>query len=123
MSDLIDRQQAIDALDEIEAEVADGYGYQYAKWREYFVEMPSAQPEIIRCKDCKYWTKQEDSLQGRCALLGIYPTGGWFCANADVRGEKENENNIQRIVHNNRSNGRGDQEFAESVRGIFKCSK
>ena len=45
MSDTISRQDAIDALDEIEAEVADGYGYQYAKWREYFVEMPSAQPE------------------------------------------------------------------------------
>ena len=45
MDDLISRQAAIDALDEIEAEVADGYGYQYAKWREYFVEMPSAQPE------------------------------------------------------------------------------
>ena len=54
MDDLISRQAAIDALDEIEAEVADGYGYQYAKWREYFVEMPSAQPEIIRCKDCKH---------------------------------------------------------------------
>ena len=55
MSDLISRQAAIDALDEIEAEVADGYGYQYAKWREYFVEMPSAQPEIIRCKDCNWY--------------------------------------------------------------------
>ena len=55
MQDLISRQAAIDALDEIEAEVADGYGYQYAKWREYFVEMPSAQPEIIRCKDCIYY--------------------------------------------------------------------
>ena len=40
MSDLIDRQAAIDALDEIEAEVADGYGYQYAKWREYFCDLP-----------------------------------------------------------------------------------
>ena len=53
-SDTISRQAAIDALDEIEAEVADGYGYQYAKWREYFVEMPSAQPDIIRCRNCKF---------------------------------------------------------------------
>lgn len=45
--DLIERQKAIDALDEIEAEVADGYGYQYAKWREYFAEMPSAEPEPL----------------------------------------------------------------------------
>ena len=49
--DLIERQKAIDALDEIEAEVADGYGYQYAKWREYFVEMPSAQPEPLTDKE------------------------------------------------------------------------
>ena len=47
MDDLISRQAAIDALDEIEAEVADGYGYQYAKWREYFVELPPAQPEQL----------------------------------------------------------------------------
>ena len=53
-SDTISRQAAIEALDEIEAEVADGYGYQYAKWREYFVEMQSAQPDIIRCRNCKF---------------------------------------------------------------------
>jgi len=45
MSDTIDRQVAIDALDTIESEVADGYGYQYEKWRKYFCELPSAQPE------------------------------------------------------------------------------
>ena len=37
--------------------------------------------EIVRCKDCEWWTKQEDSAQGRCALLGIYPTGAWYCGN------------------------------------------
>jgi len=45
MNDLISRQAAIDALDEIESEVADGYGYQYEKWRKYFCGLPSAQPE------------------------------------------------------------------------------
>lgn len=43
--------------------------------------------EIIYCKDCKYWEKQQDSAQGKCWRLGIYPTGKWFCANA-VREEK-----------------------------------
>gem|GEM_PF-3385243 len=54
MDDLISRQAAIDALDEIESEVADGYGYQYEKWRKYFCELPSAQPEIkpIEYRDC-----------------------------------------------------------------------
>ena len=44
--------------------------------------LPSAHPELITCKDCYWWTKQEDSLQGRCDLMGIYPTGGWYCGNA-----------------------------------------
>lgn len=46
------------------------------------------QPEVIRCKDCDWWTKQPDSAQGRCALLGMYPTGAWYCANARKRGGK-----------------------------------
>ena len=36
---------------------------------------------VIFCKDCEWWGKQVDSAQGRCMRLGIYPTGGWFCAN------------------------------------------
>ena len=36
---------------------------------------------VVTCSDCKWWTKQESSLQGRCELLQMYPTGAWFCAN------------------------------------------
>ena len=36
---------------------------------------------VVTCSDCKWWTKQEASLQGRCELLKMYPTGTWFCAN------------------------------------------
>ena len=52
---------------------------------EVISKLPSAQSEIVRCKDCDWWTKQEDSLQGRCALLQMYPTGGWSCGNARRR--------------------------------------
>lgn len=38
---------------------------------------------VVRCKYCEYWTKQVDSLQGRCALGGHYPTGNWYCANGE----------------------------------------
>ena len=48
MSDLIDRQAALDALDEIEAEVADGFGFEYEKWRKYFCDLPPAQPKRIK---------------------------------------------------------------------------
>jgi hypothetical protein len=40
MSDLISRQAAIDAIDEISREVDDGDGFDYAKWRQYFCELP-----------------------------------------------------------------------------------
>lgn len=43
------------------------------------------QPEIIRCKDCDWWTKQEGSVQGRCELMQMYPAGGWYCGNARRR--------------------------------------
>ena len=43
--DTVSRAAAVDALDEIESEIANGYGYQYPKWRKYFCELPSAQPE------------------------------------------------------------------------------
>ena len=47
--------------------------------------LPAVQPEIIRCKDCDWWTKQEDSVQGRCELMQMYPAGGWYCGNARRR--------------------------------------
>ena len=47
--------------------------------------MPSATPEIIRCKDCEWWEKQKDSAQGRCDLMRMNPTGGWYCGNAQRR--------------------------------------
>lgn len=37
--------------------------------------------EVVQCINCKWWTKQKASAQGRCALSGGYPTGGWYCAN------------------------------------------
>lgn len=39
--------------------------------------------EVVRCKDCKWWVKLADSLQGQCGLLGHYPTGYWYCANGE----------------------------------------
>ena len=46
------------------------------------------QPDIIRCKDCEFWTKQKNSIQGRCALHKMYPSGNWYCGTARRRGER-----------------------------------
>jgi len=66
MKDLIERQAAIDALDgEIEitgrtnAEAVKGY---VRLVRDRLERLPSAQPEIIRCKECKHYE------------------GGWYCS-------------------------------------------
>lgn len=70
MSDLIDRQAAMDALarifdqcEEIEAHLPKGdpdiTGYKmypdYMIVWEYLHQLPSAEPEVVRCKDCKYY--------------------------------------------------------------------
>ena len=72
MDDLISRQAAIDALRYAQhrftvADEAGGMGT--VKWSEdviYFAaaervlsELPSAQPEITRCKDCEHWTNDD----------------------------------------------------------------
>lgn len=43
---------------------------------------------VVTCGECKWWTKQEMSLQGRCDLMQMYPTGAWFCANGRRDDEK-----------------------------------
>ena len=86
MDELISRQQAIDAMAELQGRAstkAELKGISKA-WKR-IKQLPPIQPEIVRCKDCDWWTKHEDSLQGRCALLQMYPTGEWFCGNARRR--------------------------------------
>lgn len=103
MDDLISRQAAIDALHEqieqcnralssFDISPKDEYAVKVERaslkaYRELLENLPSAQPEIIRCKDCDWWTKQEDSVQGRCELMQMYPAGGWYCGNARRRQE------------------------------------
>ena len=56
------------------------------------------QPEIVRCKDCKWWDKKRDSPYGYCHAckhghrsehweIGIYRVykGDWFCADGERR--------------------------------------
>ena len=45
MSDLIERWKVLNAIDSIETEIEDGYGFQYEKWKEHFAKMPSAQQQ------------------------------------------------------------------------------
>ena len=65
-NDVISRKAAIDALEEIMADhPLDGYEDELSLINA-IKNLPPAQPEIIRCKDCKHWrfdhTCREHSL-------------------------------------------------------------
>ena len=66
MSDLIDRQNAINAMMALKQEDDERYGceipegFDGKRAVEALEKLPSAEPEIIRCKDCKHWKQQMD---------------------------------------------------------------
>ena len=76
MEDLIDRQAAIDAITNCEP------------GEEVFMleNMPSAQPEIIRCKDCKHRDPEDRKCDcGHDILWQLPRQDEWYCADAERR--------------------------------------
>ena len=75
MNDLISRQAAIDLL----KKWSDGYAYIETETESAikdFQHLPSAQPKIIHCKDCKHY-------DGRpCGIVDWYNTADDFCSRA-----------------------------------------
>ena len=64
MNDLINRQDAIDAINKIapvdteyDCKLLDRIDVRYV-----LIELPSAQPEIVRCKDCKHWKGNDEPI-------------------------------------------------------------
>ena len=107
-TDAISRQVAIDALDEIRhalceidipsptvPEYVEHHEQVQAVWKlldkkqkELYV-LPSAQPEIIRCKDCKfYYPTNRETKTGICNLTLHQNFGDdWYCAGAERRAD------------------------------------
>ena len=69
---------------------------------ESILVLPSAQPEIIRCKDCRWWDKYGDYDNGYCMAakhgywsehwdISIRRTykGDFYCADAEPKREQE----------------------------------
>ena len=78
MSDLISRQAVIDEF----------YKHPNIRWTtldvmEKIDKLPSAQPEIIRCKDCKY---KQGSV---CEYSAVYVHPNGFCNWGTRKGEEE----------------------------------
>lgn len=51
--------------------------------------LPSAQPEIIRCKDCKYYSPMNKETKTGICNLTMHQNFGdnWFCAGAERRND------------------------------------
>jgi len=83
MSDLIERQAAIDVLHGKDPSQI----WDTADIEVWVNALPSAQPEIIRCKDCEYG-EQDDIGRWFCNDLGCQigsEDGSGYCANAERR--------------------------------------
>ena len=82
MQDLISRQAAIDAIrGEIEVN-----GYSHVV--DVLEQLPSAQPEIIRCKDCRYYRWEIDMCDYPYATAHNVVHEDDFCSKAE---RKEHE--------------------------------
>jgi len=90
MSDLISRQAAIDALERSKDKTAKGeiggfYNTIIQNNIDKIKALPSAQPEIIRCKDCIEW----DSDSEWCSRHGGTMQENDFCSRAERRTDEQ----------------------------------
>lgn len=109
-NDTISRQAAIDAVEYITSSMSvcvnsdECHGMKRMQ-RQAVIELanlPSAQPEVIRCKDCRWWDKFGNYDNGYClAVKHSYLSehleirirrickGDFYCADAEPKGEQE----------------------------------
>lgn len=88
--DLISRQAAIDAL-HMHLMYRMGTDSNKKRLDEWINNLPSAQPEIIHCKECKYGVQDEDK-RWYCRGFGCQvgeADGSGFCADAERRTKDE----------------------------------
>ena len=90
VGDMISRQAAINAIVNTVSEIGLHDNSEVARYGATFRQheiidiiecVPSAEPEIIRCKDCKHY-------DGRpCGIVDWYNTADDFCSKAERRNE------------------------------------
>ena len=82
MTDYIRRQDAIKAIQETPCRSATQTVRFVQRIRD---DVPSADVvEVIRCKDCKWWQKQQDGIHGICNRFRFWSTGMFYCAASEA---------------------------------------
>ena len=86
MDDLISRQAAIDAL-HMHLMYRMGTDSNKKRLDDWINSLPSAQPEIIRCKDCRYYQDNNDGYPHiNCKWdANETPDADDFCSGAERR--------------------------------------
>ena len=89
MSDLISRQAAIEALcGECQGRCIPCEHYPCGEVKA-LEQLPSAQPEIIRCKDCEYFLDNTECGYPWCERRGISFVSGFdYCSYAERRNDE-----------------------------------
>ena len=94
MNDAISRQQAIDALGELATFTEDWSCHTWMYTDDVYnaiKQLPTIQPEIVRCKDCQYWNKgscecREHAVNCQDYYVGDIETEAeYFCGYAERR--------------------------------------
>ena len=82
MRDPIERQSAIDAVTD-ELDMIDHVPqWVFDRLEKRLKQLPSAQPEIIRCKDCKHYRPMTDQ-DDLCAYRGMQVFPDDYCSRAE----------------------------------------
>ena len=86
MSDFISRQDTIEELEHIMCDHP-LRGYEDEQLLINAVKsLPSAQPEIIRCKDCKYQDENWRRISVKwLPCMDVRTGSNWFCGSAERR--------------------------------------
>ena len=90
MSDLIDRQEVLSCFHDWIDKYGDVHTADEMPEYKAIEALPSAQPEIIRCKDCENWALQVKDVKGdglgSCAFhKANFVTGEGYCYWAERR--------------------------------------
>ena len=90
MADLISRQAAIEAL-HMHLMYRMGTDSNKKRLDEWINNLPSVQPEIIRCKDCKYNPNPPECGNAACVLFYGMTDQMGFCHHGERREQDETD--------------------------------
>ena len=93
MSDLIRRDDAIEAIKNCSPPYVPIFTNDFYCAVQTVERVPSAQPELIRCRDCKFYSPMNRETKTGICNLTMHQNFGdnWFCAGAERRTDEHDD--------------------------------